>query len=125
MTSVTGIAYQGGGLIALRPGPNVLTSNTVYIAAGGPIKWRQVWATGSVYFEVNGYTTDSFYPAYFQLYDLTAGAQVVELTTTSTATTTILTSGALSLMDGHLYTVRAKSATMDGGRLVSAYLVVA
>jgi hypothetical protein len=87
---------------------NGSVTSTAYSAIVS-FKWETAYAANcTIYFEVNGYSSVSGSTAYFELYNTTDAAQVVELTTTSNSLTTMITSSSISLTAGKTYTIRAK-----------------
>lgn len=88
-------------------------------------RWRSSYGTNcTVTLEVNGYHgSGGGATAYFELWNFTDSAQVVELTTTSATDTNFIESSALSLTDGKTYGVRVKASS---GQVVvlAAYLKI-
>jgi hypothetical protein len=88
-------------------------------------RWRSSYGTNcTVTLEVNGYHgSGGGATAYFQLWNFTDSAQVVELTTTSASDTNFIESSSLSLIDGKTYGVRVKASS---GQVVvlAAYLKI-
>jgi hypothetical protein len=88
-------------------------------------RWRSSYGTNcTVTLEVNGYHgSGGGATAYFQLWNFTDSAQVVELTTTSASDTNFIESSSLSLIDGKTYGVRVRASS---GQVVvlAAYLKI-
>lgn len=109
------------------------TSST-FNTGGNPNNFSQVklhtlnssWSASTKFaFETTLYASNSSYPAYAGLYDISAGSLVASSVVNTTATTaTVLRSGQFTLTPGHIYGVSVYTQGGGTANYVDASLIV-
>ncbi len=97
------------------------------VVPGTKLTWLDTFKGGTqtVTLVINGYVLAGV-TGYLQLWDDTAGTSTVEVTITSTDTNSVTTSGTLTMVNGHSYSLRAKvpTGTYQGLYLQAVHLLI-